>query len=212
MKLSYFRKSNNSYKQTIESLKSGLKAEKFEILGEIELKESENILILAVLSESVAKILEVNRELIGILPINFNIYSKNGEVFVGTGDPSILGGLVQIDEVRNLSLELEKKYKKIINEAAGVGELKPSKVTLYSTMSCPYCKMEQSWMDKNNIEYEVVYVDINQVKARELVEKTGQMGVPVTEVGFEDGESEYIVGFDQIGLQKMLIPSMQKKL
>lgn len=210
MKLSYFRKSNNSYEDTIKKLKEQLALEDFKSMGEVELVKDTSILITAVLIDDFVKILNVNKELIGLLPVSFNIYRKENEVFVGAGDPAILGGLVQSDDIRNISTKLEEKYKKIINSSAGVGDLKPAKVTLYSTMSCPYCKMEQSWMDKNNIEYEVVYVDINQEKAKELVEKTGQMGVPVTEVGFEDGESEYIVGFDQVGLQKILIPAMQK--
>ncbi len=74
--------------------------------------------------------------------------------------------------------------------------MKVKKVKLYSTVQCPYCRMEKAWLEGNNIEHEVSYVDKNQEEAIEMVRKTGQMGVPVTEVSYEDGNSDYIVGFD----------------
>ncbi len=81
--------------------------------------------------------------------------------------------------------------------------MKRKKVKLYSTLSCPYCRMEKAWLDGNNIQHEVVYVDLNQSEARKMVEKTGQMGVPVTEILYESGKPEYIVGFDKMRLSQI---------
>lgn len=82
--------------------------------------------------------------------------------------------------------------------------MKTKKIKLYSTMSCPYCRMEKSWLEENSIDHEVVYVDQNQEEAINMVRKTGQMGVPVTEIETENGESEYIVGFDVQKLSEVL--------
>lgn len=74
--------------------------------------------------------------------------------------------------------------------------MKIKNVKLYSTMSCPYCRMEKAWLEGKGIEHEVSYVDQNQQDAVEMVQKTGQMGVPVTEISYEDKDPDYIVGFD----------------
>lgn len=78
------------------------------------------------------------------------------------------------------------------------------KVKLYSTTTCPYCMMEKKWLDDENINHEVIYVDRDQNEAIKMVEKTGQMGVPVTEIKFEDGREEFIIGFDKPKLEYFL--------
>jgi len=83
--------------------------------------------------------------------------------------------------------------------------MQPTNVKIYSTMSCPYCKMEKSWLDENKIKHDLVYVDTNEESAREMVEKTGQMGVPVTEITYAEGEPVYIVGFDRTQLSELLL-------
>lgn len=81
---------------------------------------------------------------------------------------------------------------------------KIKKIKLYATTTCPYCKMEASWLDSQKIKYEHVLVDLNPVAAEEMVRKTGQMGVPVTEIVYDNGEEEYIVGFDKERLSEIL--------
>ncbi len=83
--------------------------------------------------------------------------------------------------------------------------MKGKKVVLYSTMTCPYCKMEAAWLEENNVDYKEVHVDLNQSAAREMVEKTGQMGVPVTEIVSEGEQPEFIVGFNRPLLQSKLL-------
>lgn len=69
-------------------------------------------------------------------------------------------------------------------------------VTIYSTQTCGYCKSAKEFMDSRGVAYQEVDVGIDQARAREMIEKSGQMGVPVIVVG--DGtEEELIVGFDQ---------------
>jgi len=81
---------------------------------------------------------------------------------------------------------------------------KASKIKLYSTKSCPWCVMEKQWLESINVNHEVVYVDENQEEAVKMVKETGQMGVPVTEIKYENGEKEYIVGFDKNRLATVL--------
>lgn len=75
---------------------------------------------------------------------------------------------------------------------------------LYSTKMCPYCRMEKAWLDSKNIDHEVVYIDTNPEEAMKIVQKTGQMGVPVTEIQFENMLSLYVIGFDVVRLSQEL--------
>ena len=73
------------------------------------------------------------------------------------------------------------------------------KVKVYSTQTCPYCVMAKEFLKENKIEFEDIDVGANQEAAKEMVEKSGQMGVPVIMVG-----DEIIVGFDKEKLKKAL--------
>lgn len=69
-------------------------------------------------------------------------------------------------------------------------------VTIYTTPTCGYCKATKEFFKEHNVEYSEIDVATDQDKAREMVEKSGQMGVPVIVVESE-GKEELIVGFDQ---------------
>lgn len=73
------------------------------------------------------------------------------------------------------------------------------KITVYSTPTCPYCIKVKQFLKDNNIEFEDFDVSTNQEKAQEMVEKTGQMGVPVLDI-----DGEIIVGFDKDAISKVL--------
>ncbi len=76
-------------------------------------------------------------------------------------------------------------------------------VTIYTTQTCGYCKAAKDFMDSKGVPYNAIDVGIDHEKAREMIEKSGQMGVPVIVVG--DGpEEELIVGFDQNRLANAL--------
>lgn len=82
--------------------------------------------------------------------------------------------------------------------------MKVKKVRVYSTVACPYCRMEKAWLEGNKIEHEIVYVDQDQNEAINMVRKTGQMGVPVTEIEFYEGNPKFIIGFDTPSLSEAL--------
>ncbi len=80
----------------------------------------------------------------------------------------------------------------------------PTKIRLYSTSTCPFCKMEKSWLEKNNVAFDFVLVDEDESEARHMVESTGQMGVPVTELHYAGAKPEYVIGFDRAKLADRL--------
>ena len=72
-------------------------------------------------------------------------------------------------------------------------------IKVYSTLTCPYCKMAKSYLDDKKIEYTDVDVSVDEKAADEMIQKSGQMGVPVLDIG-----GEIIVGFDQDKINKAL--------
>lgn len=72
-------------------------------------------------------------------------------------------------------------------------------VRVYSTPTCPYCVRAKQFLKEQNIPFEDIDVSTNEAAAEEMIRKSGQMGVPVIEVG-----SEIVVGFDKPRLQAAL--------
>jgi glutaredoxin-like YruB-family protein len=70
-------------------------------------------------------------------------------------------------------------------------ENKPE-VTVYSTPTCPWCARAKQFLKDNNFEFNDVDVSTDHQKAKEMVEKSGQMGVPVLDIN-----GTIIIGFDQ---------------
>lgn len=73
------------------------------------------------------------------------------------------------------------------------------KVIIYSTPTCVYCQMAKAWFDENGIEYTDYDVSVDEEKRNEMLQKTGQMAVPVIDV-----EGEIIIGFDKPRLAQLL--------
>ncbi len=66
-----------------------------------------------------------------------------------------------------------------------------AKVTIYSTPTCPWCKKTKEFLKANNIEFENKDVSSDDVAKKTMIEKSGQMSVPVTDI-----DGTIIVGFD----------------
>ena len=79
-----------------------------------------------------------------------------------------------------------------------------AQVTIYSTPTCTYCHMAKEYFKDNNVEFTEVDVAADQSKAEEMVEKSGQMGVPVIIIKGDDGKEEVLVGFDKDKLAQLL--------
>ena len=79
----------------------------------------------------------------------------------------------------------------------------PTKITVYSTVSCPYCRIEKQWLDKNDVKYKNIFVDEDEKAAELMIKKSKQMGVPVTEI-VKDGKEHIVIGFDKPKLAELL--------
>ena len=77
-------------------------------------------------------------------------------------------------------------------------------IKVYSTPTCHFCHLTKEFLTKNNISYEDIDVSVDEDKAKEMVDKTGQMGVPVTIITKDDGTEEIIVGFSEKKLKQAL--------
>lgn len=72
-------------------------------------------------------------------------------------------------------------------------------VTIYSTPTCHFCQMTKDFLKEKGIAYTEFDVAHDLEKRQEMIQKSGQMGVPVIFVG-----DELIVGFDQGKLSSLL--------
>ena len=77
-------------------------------------------------------------------------------------------------------------------------------ITIYSTPTCGYCRMEKEWLSERGVEYKDIDIAADQEAAAKMVEQTGQMGVPVTVIAEEGKDDVVIVGFDQGKLMEVL--------
>ena len=72
-------------------------------------------------------------------------------------------------------------------------------VTIYSTPSCHFCHMAKEYFKANNVAYTEHDVAADMDKRKEMVDKSGQMGVPVIQI-----DNELIIGFNKPMISKLL--------
>ncbi|RZD31760.1 MAG: NrdH-redoxin [uncultured DHVE6 group euryarchaeote] len=73
------------------------------------------------------------------------------------------------------------------------------KVTIYTTNICPWCIKAKEFFKENKISYKEKNVQETPKLANELLEKSGQMGVPVITIG-----DSVIIGFNKERIKKAL--------
>lgn len=76
-------------------------------------------------------------------------------------------------------------------------------VTIYSTPSCHFCHMAKEYFVANNVAFTDIDVAANSEKRAEMVDLSGQMGVPVIRIQ-NDASDDVIVGFNQALLASKL--------
>jgi glutaredoxin 3 len=72
-------------------------------------------------------------------------------------------------------------------------------VKIYSTPTCPYCKMAKQFLNENQVQFEDIDVSSNQTAAQEMISKSGQMGVPVLDV-----DGQVVIGLDKARIKQLL--------
>jgi glutaredoxin-like YruB-family protein len=74
-----------------------------------------------------------------------------------------------------------------------------AEVKVYSTPTCPYCKLVKQFLEENQVAFSEVDVSTSQMAAEEMIAKSGQLGVPVIEI-----DGQVIVGFDKARIRQIL--------
>ena len=96
-------------------------------------------------------------------------------------------------------------YKSLFENAiytariAEKGESHQKRVTVYSTPTCSWCTTLKTHLKKHGIRYAEIDVSKDQNAAREMQQRSGQMGVPQTDIG-----GQMIVGFDKTRINNLL--------
>ena len=72
-------------------------------------------------------------------------------------------------------------------------------VRIYSTPSCMYCRAAKEFFKKNNVAYIDYDVSTDAQRRQEMIDKSGQMGVPVIFV-----DNEMVIGFDESKLSELV--------
>lgn len=78
------------------------------------------------------------------------------------------------------------------------------RVKIYSTQTCPFCKMEKEYLDARGIKYENIFIDEDTKAAEELTTLEGGLGVPFTVFTKDDGNKENVLGFDKEEINRIL--------
>ncbi len=74
-----------------------------------------------------------------------------------------------------------------------------AQVTIYSTPTCVYCNAAKVFFKEKNVAYTEHNVGADQEKRKEMIEKSGQMGVPVIDI-----DGQLVVGFNQPKIKQLL--------
>ncbi|MFA5935721.1 MAG: glutaredoxin family protein [Patescibacteria group bacterium] len=72
-------------------------------------------------------------------------------------------------------------------------------IKVYSTKTCPYCKLTKEFLNEQKIPFTDIDVADDPAAANEMVKKSGQMGVPVTDI-----EGTIIVGWNKSALEEAI--------
>lgn len=72
-------------------------------------------------------------------------------------------------------------------------------VTIYSTPNCAYCKMTKEYLNEHKIAFTEYDVAADAAKRAEMVDRSGQLGVPVTVI-----DDSVVIGFDKDALNQLL--------
>ncbi len=74
-------------------------------------------------------------------------------------------------------------------------------VVIYSTTVCKYCALAKEFFKKNNINYTEYNVGTDPVRRKEMIDKSGQLGVPVITID----DNDVVIGFNEPILKKLLL-------
>ncbi len=74
-----------------------------------------------------------------------------------------------------------------------------AEVNVYSTPTCPWCKRAKQFFTENGVEFKDFDVAADVTARKEMIDKSGQLGVPVIEI-----DGQIIIGYDEPKIKKAL--------
>jgi glutaredoxin-like YruB-family protein len=95
-------------------------------------------------------------------------------------------------------------YKSLFESAlytasSGSEEVPQKRVTVYSTPTCTWCTTLKRHLDQHQVKYKEIDVSKDQKAAEQMVKKSGQQGVPQTDIN-----GQMIIGFDKVKINSLL--------
>lgn len=121
-----------------------------------------------------------------------------------TSAPSLLefseGKLINVIK----GCQTENYYKSAVtgtgfSTVASNGDKPVKRVTVYTTPTCTWCNTIKTYFKEKNINYTEVNVAANPARAEEMVKKSGQQGVPQTDIN-----GQIVIGFDKNRINELL--------
>lgn len=78
-------------------------------------------------------------------------------------------------------------------------KMSDKEIKVYSTPTCPYCKMVKKFLQDNSISYQDLNVAEDRAALEDIINRSGQMGVPVIDI-----DGELVIGYNQVQLKEKL--------
>ncbi len=79
------------------------------------------------------------------------------------------------------------------------------KITIYSTTTCPYCKMLKNYLTQKGVPFQEKLTDLDQnVQTEMMTLSSGFLGVPFTVIQKPDGTTEKVIGFDKVKIDSIV--------
>ena len=72
-------------------------------------------------------------------------------------------------------------------------------IKVYSTPTCPYCVMLKRFLAEKGVRFEDLDVSVNREAAQEMIDRSGQLGVPVIDIN-----GTIVVGFNKLKIEELL--------
>ena len=155
--------------------------------------------------EALKRLTEVNKEYsdVPIYAVNATKVRDIHPVLGVTSVPTVLALKKGTVSKTIQGLQTKEHYEMLFYDAPspsnGKDERPRHSVTVYTTPSCPWCNRLKSYLRKNRVPFREVDVSRDQRAAEELVRRSGQTGVPQTDI-----DGQMIVGFDQARIDRLL--------
>lgn len=154
--------------------------------------------------KNLKNVLENHNDIIDVMTANVSEVRDIHEKYGVSSVPTLMifkgNKFVKVEKGCNEESFYKSLFESSLYTSTSSDKEKPQKrVKVYSTPSCSWCTTLKKHLDLNGIKYTDIDVSRNQNAAEEMVKKSGQQGVPQTDIG-----GQIIVGFDKKRINSLL--------